>query len=99
MASLGTPARLRADGGVLWAGLAVAVAYYAGARVGFALTFEPLPISILWPPNAILLAALLLAPVQWWKYLFAGAFSAHLVAELQSGVPAAMVLCWFASNA
>ena len=43
--------------------LGVAVAYYVGARIGFALTPTPLPVSTLWPPNAILLAALLLAPL------------------------------------
>mgnify|MGYP001317640136 CR=1 FL=1 len=38
----------------------VAVAYYIGVRVGLALTMKTQPVSTLWPPNAILLAALLL---------------------------------------
>ena len=46
------------------AALAMAVTYYAGAKIGLALTFEPFPLSILWPPNALLLAALLLAPTR-----------------------------------
>ena len=76
----------------------VGIAYYLGAKVGLALTFQPLPISVLWPPNAVLLAALVLAPVRWWWLLLLGAFPAHFIAEAQGGVPAAMVLCWFVSN-
>jgi PAS domain S-box-containing protein len=76
----------------------VGVAYYLGVRLGLALTFEPHPISPLWPPNAILLAALLLTPPRSWGWLLLAAFPAHLAAELQSGVPTAMVLCWFVTN-
>jgi signal transduction histidine kinase len=78
--------------------LLVAAAYYLGAKVGFAFTFQPHPISTLWLPNALLLAALLLTPVPSWWVLLAAALPAHLAAELQSGVPLAMVLGWFASN-
>ena len=41
--------------------LLVAVAYYAGAQAGFLLTPSAHPVSPLWPPNAILFGALLLA--------------------------------------
>src|SRR5262245_45367017 len=85
-----------------WALLRVAalvgLSYYAGARIGMALTFAPVPISVLWPPNSLLFAALVLTPKRWWWAALAGAFPAHLLAELQGGVPAEMVLCWFASN-
>ena len=80
------------------AAVLVGTAYYLGARLGLALTFEPHPISPLWPPNAILLAALLLTPPRSWGWLLLAAFPAHLAAELQSGVPTAMVLGWFVSN-
>jgi PAS domain S-box-containing protein len=76
----------------------MAAVYYAGARIGMALTFEPSPLAVMWPPNALLLAGLLLAPTRWWGLLIVAAFPAHLLAELQSGVPVAMVLCWFVSN-
>src|SRR6185436_3763051 len=79
------------------AGLA-ALGYYAGAKLGLALTFSPHPISVLWPPNSILLAALLLAPVRSWWLILAAVFPVHLLAELQGGVPIAMVLCWYVSN-
>jgi len=78
--------------------LAVGVAYYVGAKVGFALTPKLQPVSTLWPPNAILLGALLLAPVRWWPVVLLAAFPAHLAVELRSGVPLSMVLSWFVSN-
>ncbi|MDB5772204.1 MAG: hypothetical protein JWM42_2578 [Burkholderia sp.] len=91
------------DGGIgntrrLLAALLVAIGYYCGALIGFALTFEPLPVSVLWPPNSVLVAALLLAPPRQWWLILTFVFPAHLAAELQSGVPMAMLLAWFASN-
>ena len=82
----------------LAAALAVGVVYYVGARIGMALTFAPLPMSVLWPPNSLLFAALMLTPRRWWWAVHRGAFPAHLLAELQGGVPLSMVLCWFVSN-
>ncbi|MEZ0306621.1 MAG: ATP-binding protein [Ramlibacter sp.] len=76
----------------------VAAIYFLGAKLGLALTFAPLPIALLWPPNALLLAALVLSPRNWWWGLVAAAFPAHLLAQAQSGVPLAMTLCWFVSN-
>jgi PAS domain S-box-containing protein len=83
----------------LYAAVLVFLAYFAGAKLGLALTLSPSPISVLWPPNATLLAALLLAPTGMWPLLIAAAFPAHVAAELQGGVPPVMVLCWFVSNA
>jgi two-component system, LuxR family, sensor kinase FixL len=80
------------------AAVLVFVGYYLGARLGLALTFYPNPVSVLWPPNAILFAAMLLVPARSWWVVIAAALPAHLVAELQSGVPVPMVLCWFISN-
>jgi len=81
-----------------YAALFVFAGYYLGAELGLALTSGPNPISALWPPNAILFAALLLTPAgQWWVVLVA-AFAAHLLAELRGGIPVAMVLPWFVSN-
>jgi signal transduction histidine kinase len=79
-------------------GLLVGVAYYLGAKLGFALTFQPHPVSTLWPPNSILLAILLLSPRRsWWFYLLA-AFPAHLLVQINADIPATMILCWFISN-
>jgi two-component system sensor kinase FixL len=88
----------RLDYRPFFAALAVFAAYYLGAKIGFALTLRPHPVSVLWPPNSILLAALLLAPVRIWWVLLLAAFPAHLTAELESHVPPTMVFCWFISN-
>src|SRR2546426_7514294 len=78
--------------------LAVAIAYYVGAELGFILRFPPATPSVLWPPNSILTATLLLAPPRrWWIYLLA-AFPAHLAAELPAALPAPLALALFATN-
>jgi len=78
--------------------LLMAVVYYVGARVGMSLTAAPFPLSVLWPPNALVFSALVLMPTRWWWALIVAAFPAHLAAELQDNVPVVMVLCWFVSN-
>jgi PAS domain S-box-containing protein len=80
------------------AAIIVFVAYYSGTKLGFALTSPPNPIAVLWPPNAILFAALLLVPPSRWWAVVIGALAAHLFAQLQGGVPVYMVCCWFVSN-
>src|SRR5262245_51976630 len=71
----------------------VGMAYYMGAKLGFALTFHPYPVSVLWPPNSILLAALLLIPRRdWWRVL-AVVLPFHWFVQTQSSVPASMILC------
>jgi len=82
----------------LFLACSVFAGYYLGAKLGFALTFHPHPVSVLWPPNSILLAALLLTPRRaWWIPLLA-ALPAHLLVQLQSNVPPEMIFCWFVSN-
>ena len=76
----------------------VAVAYYIGARVGLALTMPTYGVSTLWPPNAILFAALLLTPTRAWWLVLLAALPAHLVGELSHGIPVPMALSWFISN-
>src|SRR5438046_9687471 len=78
--------------------LSVSLAYFLGAKIGFALTLRPHPVSVLWQPNSILLAALLLPPVRVWWVILLVAFPADLAARLQSKVRPGMVLCWFVSN-
>jgi two-component system sensor kinase FixL len=73
--------------------------YFLGARLGFALTFQPHPVSVMWPPNSVLLGILLLTSPRRWPFLLLAAFPAHLASEWESGVPLPMILCWFISNA
>jgi C4-dicarboxylate-specific signal transduction histidine kinase/integral membrane sensor domain MASE1 len=78
--------------------LAVCIGYYAGANLGFILRFPPATPSVMWPPNAILTATLLLTPPRrWWIYLLA-ALPAHLVAELGAAWPMSLVLGLFVTN-
>src|SRR5215475_6156118 len=79
--------------------LCVFAGYYLACKTGFALTFQPHPVSVLWPPNSIVVAALLLTPLRLWWFVLLAAFPAHLAAQLQSDVPPLMIVCWFISNA
>jgi two-component system sensor kinase FixL len=83
---------------ITWTVFFVFIGYYLGAKLGFALTFHPHPVSVLWPPNAILLGALLLTPSRAWWILILAALPAHWLAQLQSQVPPGMIFCWFISN-
>jgi signal transduction histidine kinase/integral membrane sensor domain MASE1 len=76
----------------------IAVGYYVGSRFGFLLKFPPLTPSVMWPPNAILTAALLLTPPRrWWIYLLA-VLPAHLATQLPHAFPIALILVLFATN-
>ena len=78
--------------------LLVALGYYVGASIGFALKFPDVTPSVMWPPNAILTATLLVTrPRRWWIYMLA-ALSAHLAVELPVMSPAALVFGLFVTN-
>ncbi len=91
--------RAVSDRRILMIGLWVFAGYYLGCKIGFALTFQPHPVSVLWPPNSVLVATLLLTPLRLWWFVLLVAFPAHLAAQLQSDVPPIMIVCWFVSNA
>jgi len=76
----------------------VGVAYYLGAKAGLVLRFPSSTPSVIWPPNSILTATLLLtAPRRWWIYLLA-ALPGHLAAELPTAFPTPLVLGLYATN-
>lgn len=79
--------------------LLVAAAYYIAGVIGLTVT-SPARAVIVWPPNAILLAALLLTPpTAWWAYLGAAFLGhMHLLASFQPGVSIATILLQFAGN-
>jgi signal transduction histidine kinase/integral membrane sensor domain MASE1 len=78
--------------------LAAAAAYYLAALLGFALRFPPATTSVLWPPNSLITAVLLLNPPRrWWLYL-AAVLPAHLLVELQVGLPLRLVIALYANN-
>jgi signal transduction histidine kinase len=83
---------------VATAALLVGICYYAGTLIGFAWTPTGRPNSSFWPPNAILLAAFLLAQRKKWWALLLAVFAAHMVAQLQVGVPLLTAGGWFITN-
>src|SRR5215204_2905881 len=76
----------------------VGAGYFAGSLAGFALRLPESGISFLWPPTAILTAALLLAPPRAWASYVAASLIAHCVAHVEDGLPMAMSLALFAPN-
>ncbi len=81
----GEPARL---GHPLALAVFAAALYYAAAELGLALRFPGLAVSAIWPPNAVLLTALLLtSPRHWWIPLLA-IVPAHFAANADAGFPA-----------
>src|SRR5215831_8147930 len=78
--------------------LLVAAGYYAGTKIGFALTPNQTPIALFWPPNAALLAAFLLSPIRMWALYLLAVLPAHLLAQTQAGIPLTTSLGWYMGN-
>ena len=76
----------------------VSATYYLTSRIGFRFALQPGSVSLLWMPNSLLFAGLLLVPSRWWWLIILAVFPAHVASEWQSGVPIPMVLSWFLSN-
>jgi PAS domain S-box-containing protein len=72
--------------------------YYFGAQLGFQLRFPESPHSVLWPPNAILLAALMLMPTRLWLWCLVAVLPAHIAISLPAGVPWIAVLGFYVTN-
>jgi PAS domain S-box-containing protein len=77
---------------------ATAAAYYLGARLGFAMRFPESPHSVLWPPNAILLAALLLVPPRLWGLHILAVLPVHIAIALPGGLSWPTLLGLYATN-
>lgn len=72
--------------------------YYFGAQLGFHLRFPESPHSVLWPPNAILLAALILMPMRLWPWCLVAVLPAHVAISLPAGVPWITVFGLYLTN-
>jgi PAS domain S-box-containing protein len=91
-------AAIVAAGRIASIALVVAIAYYLGAQFGFSFRYPGSPLSVIWPPNALLLAALLLIPIRlWWVVLFA-VLPAHVLVEYQNGVQGWTILGLYVTN-
>lgn len=78
--------------------LLVALAYYAGAQVGFALQSPTEPHSVLWLPNSILLAVLLVTPFARWPIYLGAALPAQLLVAWQTHSPMLTMSLLFVTN-
>jgi len=78
--------------------LLVCTAYYFGSLLGYALLFPSSYISVIWPPNTVLLVALLLAPPWQWPWLLLITFPLHLLAQAQCGASLSAAGLYYAFN-
>jgi two-component system, LuxR family, sensor kinase FixL len=78
--------------------MVVALGYFVGSMLGLSLAFPGTEVSVVWLPNAVLLAALLIAPRRrWWQCLLAVA-PAHFAAQALMGIPLRAELINFVGN-
>jgi PAS domain S-box-containing protein len=83
---------------LLLTALLIGVAYYVGALLSFSLRVPSTRSSIIWIPNAILLAAFVVTPVKrWWLWTLA-ALPAHILAQSRDLAPILILLCPFVAN-
>jgi signal transduction histidine kinase len=93
------PSRMRRAATVICAPALVAGGYYLGAQAAFAIgTLSDRIFAPFWPPNTVLLCALVLVPARRWWLLIAAAFPAHVLAEISVGMPPPQYLIAFATN-
>ena len=78
--------------------LVLGVAYYVGAMVGFRFQSVTVPQSVLWTPNSILFAGLLVSPRHQWPELIVAAFPAQLLVAWQQGAPLVTMSLLFVTN-
>ena len=89
---------VRGTPGMIAISLVVGISYFVATKIGFAFTPPDRAISAFWPPNAFLLAALILTPRGIWWALLLAVLPAHLAAQFGNGVPHLTVLGWFIGN-
>src|SRR5689334_2523043 len=99
LAASGFPHRTADFGWTLRALAVAAVAYYLAAEAAFFVgTLSDKIFAPFWPPNIVLLCALLLSPYRrWWLFVLA-VFPAHALAEIRVGMGATQLLVAFATN-
>src|SRR5688500_2708579 len=78
--------------------VALALAYYVGASVGFAFRVPGAPQSVMWLPNSLLLAAALIAAPRLWPLLLASAFPAHMLVAWQAHAPLPTIARLYLTN-
>src|SRR5262245_3165249 len=72
--------------------LGASAGYYLGSLLGLQLRLLPATTSVLWPPNSILAAILILAPIRRWPIVLLSALPVHLYLQLQTEWPLSLIL-------
>ena len=72
--------------------------YLVGTKVGLLLTPHDQPVSLLWPPNALLLAMLLLSPQRSWKWYALAILPVHFGIQLLNDIPFSTSVGWYFTN-
>ena len=72
--------------------------YYLASLIGLALTLPPATTSVLWPPNAVLTAALLLTPPRRWAFVLLPVLPLHVLIQYGTGWPLPLILALFVTN-
>jgi signal transduction histidine kinase len=74
-------------------------AYWAGMQVGQLLTPQSdLAVAVIWPPNAILMAVLLLVSPSRWPWYLLAILPLHLVTQAFHGTAVSTSVGWFVTN-
>lgn len=80
------------QGGVI----AVGLGYFFATKLRDTIAFPAVPGWAQWTPNAILFAALLLAPTRQWPWYLLAVLPVHLVAQELASMPAQVAIQYFA---
>jgi len=78
--------------------VAATLAYYLGARIGFLLQTPLVPQSVLWLPNSILLAVLIVSPPRTWPFFLVPSLAPQLLVGYENGAPLLSVSLLFLTN-
>src|SRR5688572_24089439 len=85
----------RRTSSIVWSAVAVCVATWLGSELTLALRFPETGAAILFPPYAVLTAALLLtSPREWWIYV-AASFIGHMLVDWRIAEPSR---AWYAAG-
>jgi signal transduction histidine kinase/integral membrane sensor domain MASE1 len=77
---------------------ATCAGYYLASLIGLQLRFPPATTSIMWPPNAVLTAALVLAPPRRWFAILLFVLPVHIIIQMGTGWPLSLILALFVTN-
>jgi len=80
------------------AAIATCLGYYLGSLIGLELRLPPATTSVLWPPNAVLTAALILTPPRRWALVLLPVLPVHIFIQHGTGWPLPLIIALFFTN-